>query len=249
MQILEFQGKVALVTGSSRGIGKAVALDLARKGARVALNYAKNDEAARGALAEVLKENPGCALHKADVSSLEQVQEMIRQVLEEMGHLDIIVNNAAITRDKLLVMMPEEDWDRVLDVNLKGVYNCSKVVLRPMIHQKWGRIINMTSLSAIIGRGGQANYAASKGGIIGFTKSLCKEVARFNITVNAVCPGVIDTELTRRMPKARQEELLKAIPMEAFGQPEDVAEAVSFLASERARYITGQVLCVDGGLT
>jgi len=249
MQMLEFQGKVALVTGSSRGIGKAVALDLARKGARVALNYATNDEAARDTLTELRRQSPGSGLFKADVSSLEQVQEMIRQVTEQMGRIDIMVNNAAITRDKLLAMMPEKDWDAVVNVNLKGVYNCAKVVLRPMIQQRWGRIVNMTSLSAILGLGGQANYAASKGGIIGFTKSLCKEVARFNITVNAVCPGIIDTDMTRRMPKAKLENFLKFIPMEKFGQPEDVAEAVSFLTSERARYITGQVLCVDGGLT
>ncbi|MBW2148316.1 MAG: 3-oxoacyl-[acyl-carrier-protein] reductase [Deltaproteobacteria bacterium] len=247
--MLEFQGKVALVTGSSRGIGKAVALDLARKGARVALNYATNDEAARDTLTELRRQSPGSGLFKADVSSLEQVQEMIRQVTEQMGRIDIMVNNAAITRDKLLAMMPEKDWDAVVNVNLKGVYNCAKVVLRPMIQQRWGRIVNMTSLSAILGLGGQANYAASKGGIIGFTKSLCKEVARFNITVNAVCPGIIDTDMTRRMPKAKLENFLKFIPMEKFGQPEDVAEAVSFLTSERARYITGQVLCVDGGLT
>lgn len=249
MQALEFQGKVALVTGSSRGIGKAVALDLARKGAQVALNYASNDEAAQNALSEVLRESPGSRIYKADISSMEQVHDMIMHLREEMGRLDIIVNNAAITRDKLLVMMPEEDWDRVLEVNLKGVYNCTKLALRPMIQQKWGRIINMTSLSAVIGRSGQANYAASKGGIIGFTKSLCKEVARFNITVNAVCPGIIDTEMTRGVPKARQEEFLRAIPMGKFGEPQDVAEAVSFLASERARYITGQVICVDGGLS
>lgn len=248
MQTGDFKGKVALVTGSSRGIGKAVALDLAKKGALVALNYAGNEEAARNALSEILKESPRSALYKADVSSMEQVQGMIRQVREDMGKLDILVNNAAITRDKLLVMMPEEDWDRVLEVNLKGAYNCTKTALRPMIQQKWGRIINMTSLSGIFGRSGQANYAASKGGIISFTKALCKEVARFNITVNAVCPGLIDTELTRRMPKAGQEDLLRFIPMEKFGQPEDVAEAVSFLASERARYITGQVLGVDGGM-
>jgi 3-oxoacyl-[acyl-carrier protein] reductase len=249
LQVLEFEGKVALVTGSSRGIGKAVALDMARKGARIVLNYASNDEAAQSALSEVLRESPGSRMYKADISSMEQVHDMIRHIREDMGRVDIIVNNAAITRDKPLAMMPEEDWDRVLEVNLKGVYNCTKCALRPMIQQKWGRIINMTSLSAILGRSGQANYAASKGGIIGFTKSLCKEVARFNITVNAVCPGLIDTEMIRRMPKERQEEFLRAIPMAKFGEPQDVAEAVSFLASERARYITGQVLCVDGGLS
>lgn len=246
---LDFTGKTVLVTGGSRGIGRAASIFFAERGAAVAINFSSNEAAAKEARERVVSAGARCEIYRADVADLGSVQEMVKQIVKDFGRIDILVNSAGITRDKPLLMMSEGDWDAVLNVNLKGVYNCTKVALKPMVKNKWGRVISITSPSAILGRRGQTNYAASKGGIISFTKSLAKEVARFNITVNAVSPGVIETDMTGAMPDKAREELLAAIPMERFGRPEDIAWAIGFLASPRSGYITGQVLPVDGGLT
>ena len=222
-------GKVALVTGGSRGIGRAIALTLAEHGADVAINYAGNTAAAE----EV----------KGAIESMGR-----NQVVKELGRLDILINNAGITRDGLLMRMKEADWDAVLETNLKGVYNCSKAVMRTMMKQKSGRIVNMASVVGEMGNAGQANYAAAKAGVIGFTKSLAKEVASRGITVNAVAPGFIATDMTSVLTDEQKAEMARTIPLGRAGQPQDVANAVLFLVSEEAAYITGQVLNVDGGM-
>lgn len=244
-----FDGRVALVTGGTKGIGKAIALCLARGGARVAVNYSSDEEAALRTEAD-LREINGFGLSlKADVSDSRQVQEMFGQILEATGTLDIVVNNAGIIRDSLLMLMKDEDWKRVLDVNLTGVYNCSKAALRPMIGEKWGRIINIVSPTALMGRAGQTNYAASKGGILSFTRSLSREVASYGITVNAVSPGLIETELTSSLSEKVRNEFLGMIPGRRLGTTEEVSHAVAFLASGKAGYITGSYISVDGGMT
>ncbi len=241
--------RVALVTGGTKGIGKAIALTLARAGAKVAVNYSSDEEAARETVEQLKATNGfGIAL-KADVSNSEDVRKMYQTLLDETEALHILVNNAGIIRDTLLMLMKDEDWRKVIDVNLTGVYNCSKAALRPMIGEKWGRIINIISPSAIMGRQGQTNYAASKGGILSFTRSLAREVARLGITVNAVSPGVIETELTEVLNEKVRKEFLNMIPLGRFGTPEEVARTVLFLSSEEAGYITGTYISVDGGMT
>ncbi len=246
---MEFKDKRVLITGGTKGLGKAIALAFAAGGAWVAVNYASDEKSAFASESELRELTDNVLVLKADVSVTSEVQDMIHDVLEKWEHIDILVNNAGIIRDKMLMFLNEEDWDRVLDVNLKGTYLCSRLVLKSMIGRKFGRIINMTSPSALTGRPSQTNYAASKGGIISFGKSLSKEVARLGITVNAVCPGVISTPMTDGLKERTKEDLLHMIPAGIFGEPEDIAHAVLFLASEKAKYITGQVLGVDGGLT
>jgi len=246
---MEFQDKRVVVTGATKGLGKAIALSFAREGAWVAANYSSDDQSAASLESELADLASKFMVLKADVSSRSDVEKMIISVVEQWEYVDILVNNAGIIRDKLLMFLNEDDWDRVIDVNLKGTYLCSRAIIRTMIAQKFGRIINITSPSALTGRSGQTNYAASKGGIISFTKSLAKEMARLGITVNSVCPGVIVTPMTENLNQSTTCDITSRIPMGRLGQPEDVAGAVLFLASERAGYITSQVLAVDGGLT
>ena len=241
-------GKVALVTGGSRGIGRAIALKLAENGADVAINYAGNTAAAEAVKAAIEQMGRKALLIQCSVTDTDGVQAMVNQVVKELGRLDILVNNAGITRDGLLMRMKEADWDDVMNTNLKGVYNCSKAVMRTMMKQKSGRIVNMASVVGEMGNAGQANYAAAKAGVIGFTKRLAKEVASRGITVNAIAPGFIATDMTRVLSDDQKAEMARTIPLGRAGQPEDVANAVLFLASEGAAYITGQVLNVDGGM-
>ena len=240
----EWDGKVALVTGGSRGIGRAIASALAERGVSVVLT-GRNQETARAAAEELGAAASGIAM---DVSDRAAVDTAIKSVLEKRGHLDILVNNAGITRDNLLMRMKPEDWDTVIATNLNGLYYCSQAVLRPMIRQRSGRIINMSSVVGLMGNAGQVNYAASKAAMLGFTKSLAREVASRNVTVNAVAPGYIETDMTKALPSDATDALREAIPMHRIGKPSEVANAVLYLASEGAGYVTGQVLQVNGGL-
>ncbi len=238
--------KVAIVTGSGQGIGRAIALKLAEAGAAVVVNDISK------AVEEVAREiqalgQPGLAV-TADVTSAADVARLAKETIARYGRIDILVNNAGIARDQLLMRMSEEDWDRVLEVDLKSVFLCTRAVLRQMLKQRWGRIISIASIVGLVGNPGQANYAAAKAGIIGFTRSIAKEVASRKITVNAIAPGFIDTEMTRNLAEDQRKELMARIPLGRLGSPDDVAEAVAFLASEQAGYITGQVLAVDGGM-
>jgi 3-oxoacyl-[acyl-carrier protein] reductase len=246
---MEFENKRVLVTGGTRGLGRAIALAFARQGAWVAVNYVSDQESASQVKSEIERLNGEALVLKTDVSQSNEVDRLIGDILRQWEYIDILVNNAGIIRDKMLMFLGEEDWDRVIAVNLKGTYLCSRAVIKCMIGRRFGRIINMTSPSALMGREGQTNYSAAKGGIISFTKSLSREVARLGITVNAVCPGVIHTSMTEKLDPETKDSLIKMIPMGRLGEPEDVAETVLFLASEKAQYITGQVLAVDGGLT
>ena len=245
---MNLTGKNALVTGGSRGIGKAVCLELARQGANVAVNYAGRAQAAEEVAAACRELGVEAFAVQADVADAAAVDAMVKEVAARFGRVDILVNNAGITRDKLALQMKEEDFDAVLDTNLKGAFLCMKAVYRPMMKQRYGRIINLSSVVGLRGNAGQANYAASKAGLIGMSKSIAKELASRGGTVNAVAPGFIDTEMTAVLPEAAREALLKSIPMARLGQPEDVARAVAFFAAEESGYITGQVLCVDGGM-
>ena len=239
-------GQTALVTGASRGIGRAVALELANAGATVAVNYASSATAAEEVVAQILATGGSAYALKADVSQEEQVEQLIAAVLERSGSLDVLVNNAGITRDGLLMRMKTDDWQAVLDLNLSGVFLCTRAITRTMLKQKQGRIINITSVVGLMGNAGQANYAAAKAGVIGFTRSTARELASRGITVNAVAPGFIATDMTKDL---KADELLNAIPLGRYGQPEEVAGAVRFLAADpAAAYITGQVLQVDGGM-
>ncbi len=245
---MNLSGKVALVTGSSSGIGAAIAKEFAATGARVALHYRGNAEGAERTAEEIRQAGGTCAIYQADVSQNEQATELVKQVQSEFGSLDILVNNAGTTRDTLLMTMKEEDWDTVIDTNLKSVYTVTRAALRGMIKNRWGRIISISSVVGLTGQAGQSNYAASKAGIIGFSKSLAREVASRSITVNVVAPGFIPTALTDVLNEAQRTSILQSTPMGRMGTPEEVAWAVAFLASERSGFITGQVLTVDGGL-
>lgn len=246
---MDFRDKRVIVTGGTRGIGKSIALAFAQKGAWVAVNYSADERSAVVAGSELAGKAANSLVFKADVTLRPDVEKMVRNVLDQWQHVDILVNNAGVIIDKLLMFLNEEDWDRVLDVNLKGTYLFSRGIIRNMISRKFGRIINIVSPSGITGRAGQTNYSASKGGIISFTKSLARETARLGITVNAVCPGVISTPMTDGLEPEVKNDLVRNIPLGRMGRPEDVAETVLFLASPKAEYITGQVLAVDGGLT
>ena len=245
---MDFSNRVALVTGSSSGIGAAIARELAAGGAKVAVHYRGNAEGAQKVMSQITEAGGVCRIYQADVSDVEQAAALVKQVQSDFGGLDILVNNAGTTRDTLLMTMKEEDWDIVINTNLRSVYAVTKAALRSMIRQKWGRIINITSVVGLSGQAGQANYAASKAGVIGFTKSLAREVASRNITVNAVAPGFIPTALTDVLTPEQKASILASTPMGRMGTPEEVAWAVAFLASERAGFITGHVLTVDGGL-
>lgn len=240
-------GKTAIVTGASRGIGAAIARKLCEAGANVALCSRSTEAVAQ--IADTLKSEGYTAIYKAaDISQKADVEALIKMVLDLFSQLDILVNNAGITRDTLLMRLKDADWDAVLQTNLTGTMYCTRAVLRPMIRQKSGRIINISSVVGIMGNAGQANYAAAKAGIIGLTKATAKEVGARGITVNAIAPGFITTDMTAQIPEQNQKQLLELIPLRDFGRPEDVADAVCFLASDAARYITGQTLQVDGGM-
>jgi 3-oxoacyl-[acyl-carrier protein] reductase len=240
--------KVAVVTGASRGIGRAIALALAEAGADVVVNYSGSEEKAKEVVAEIEKLGRKGLAIKANVASLTEVEGMIQQALDVFGKVDILVNNAGITRDNLIMRMKEEDWDLVIDTNLKGVFNCIKAVTRPMMKQRSGKIINISSVVGVMGNPGQANYVAAKAGVIGLTKTTAKELASRGITVNAIAPGFIETDMTDVLGAEVRDELLKLIPLGKLGKPEDVAKTVRFLCSPDADYITGQVIHVDGGM-
>ena len=245
---MSMEGKVALVTGGSRGIGRAICLELARQGAAVAVNYAGNQQAALETVEACRALGAQAEAFRADVSGAAACEELVQAVKDRFGRLDILVNNAGVTRDGLLMTAKEEDFDRVLDTNLKGAYFCMKAAAKVMIRQRYGRIVNLSSIVGLRGNPGQTNYAASKAGLIGLSKSAAKELASRGITVNCIAPGFIDTAMTAALPEAVKEKLLAEIPMGRFGAAEDVAATVAFLASDAAAYITGQVLCVDGGM-
>ena len=246
---MDFTGKVAIVTGSGRGIGKAIAMKLAENGATVVINDVGDSAPAEQTAAEIKNLNRQAMAIMADVSSSADVAKMVVTAIAAYGKVDILVNNAGITRDQLTMKMTDEEWDKVLAIDLKSVFLCTRAVLRPMLKQRSGRIISMSSVVGIIGNAGQANYAAAKAGIIGFTKTIAKEVASRGITVNAVAPGFIDTPMTQVLPEERKQALMNNIPLGYLGTPRDIAETVAFLASEEARYITGQVIGVDGGIS
>ncbi len=246
--MFDLNEKVALVTGGSRGIGRAIALALAERGARVAVNYVANAQAAD----EVVQQIAGCGGRaiavQGDVSQPEDARRLVAETLTGCDGLHILVNNAGLTQDNLLLRMSEEAWDRVLAVDLRGAFLCTKAALRPMIRQRWGRIINIASVAGVVGNAGQANYAAAKAGLIGFTKAVAKEVATRNVTANAIAPGLVRTELTADLTEGQEQAVLQLVPLGRPAVPEEIAPAVVFLASEEAGYITGHVLAVDGGL-
>lgn len=245
---MDFSGKVVLVTGSSSGIGAAIAREFAARGAAVAINYRSNPDGANGVAAEIQAEGGKCAVFQADVSDFDAAAGLVKAVEAELGPLDVLVNNAGTTRDTLLLTMKKDAWDTVIQTNLDSVFNVTKAALRGMVRRRAGRIINITSVVGLAGQAGQSNYAASKAGIIGFTKSLAREVGSRNVTVNAVAPGFIPTALTDVLSDEQKEATAGQTPLGRLGEPEEVAWAVAFLASERSGFITGQVLSVDGGL-
>ncbi len=245
---MSLQGKIALVTGASRGIGRAIAEGLAAKGAKVVVNFAKDADGAAATVAAIEAAGGQAVAAQADVSDFKAAEGLIKIAVETYGTLDILVNNAGTTRDMLIAMMPEADWDTVIQTNLKSAFNCSKAAVKVMMRKRSGRIVNITSVSGIAGQAGQTNYSASKAGLIGFTKALAREVAGRNITVNAIAPGFVPTALTDKLSDELKDAIVKQVPLGRWGTPEEIAHATAFLASDEAAYITGQVLSVDGGL-
>jgi len=245
---LDLSGKIALVTGAGRGIGRATAIKLGAAGAKVAVNYNASEGAAQEVVEAITSAGGEARAIKADVSQADQVDSMVTTLVKDWGRIDILVNNAGITRDNLMMRMSQEEWDSVIDTNLRSAYFTTRAVLRPMLRNRWGRIISLSSVVGLTGNLGQANYAAAKAGIIGFTKSVAREVASRNITANAIAPGFIRTDITAVLPEELKATMLKQIPADRYGEPEDVANAILFLASDLAAYITGQVLNVDGGM-
>jgi len=247
--MIDLNSKIALVTGASRGIGAAIATTLARQGASVAVNYFGSEQAARAVVEEITREGGKAVAIQANVGVAAEADRLLAQVIETFGRVDIVVNNAGITRDGLLVRMSDSDWRDVIDTNLTGTFNATRAVTRPMMKQRAGTIINITSVVGLTGNAGQANYSAAKAGVIGLTKSTARELASRGIRVNAVAPGFIETDMTAELSESVRSEVVKDIALGTLGKPADVANMVAFLASEEARYITGQVIAVDGGMT
>ncbi len=245
----ENKPRIALVTGASRGLGKAIALKLSEGGARIAVNYMNREADAQAVADEITSKGAEAMIVKADISNSEQVKNMVKQVTDRWEKIDILVNNAGITKDSLILRMPDDTWDSVISTNLRGAFLCSKFALRSMASQGWGRIINIASLAGVIGNAGQTNYAASKGGLIAFTKSLAKELGSRNITVNAIAPGFISTDMTEKLTDEQKKTILAMVPLQRFGTTQDVAELAAFLAGDRAGYITGQIINIDGGIS
>lgn len=245
---MKLEGKIALVTGASRGIGREIALEFAKEGANVAVNYAGSEEKAREVVEEMKALGREALCIQCDVSNSEAVQKMMKSVVDHFGGLDILVNNAGITKDNLLLRMKEEEWDAVINTNLKGVFLCTKAAARTMMKKRSGRIINISSIVGITGNPGQANYVAAKSGVIGLTKTTAKELASRGITVNAIAPGFISTDMTENLPEESKEAMIKQIPLGRIGEPKEIARVALFLASSDSSYMTGQVLRVDGGM-
>ncbi len=245
---MRLDGKIAVVTGGSRGIGKAICLRLAGMGATVVVNYVSRPDAAEATVASIKEAGGNAAACQFDVADAEQVQAAFKKIVADFGRVDILVNNAGITRDGLIAMMKEQAWDEVIDTNLKGAFNCIKAVSRPMMKQRWGRIVSITSVIGFAGNAGQANYAAAKAGMVGLTRSVAKELASRGVTVNGVAPGYIDTDMTKELSEEVTEKIKAEIPMNSLGTVEDVAAAVAYLVSEEARYVTGQFIHVNGGM-
>jgi 3-oxoacyl-[acyl-carrier protein] reductase len=246
---ISLEGKIAVITGSSRGIGRAIAKELALRGAAVVVNYLSSSAAADEVVADIKSAGGQAHAHQADVSDFQAAQELIKFTIDTFEGLDILVNNAGITRDKLIMMMSEEDWDIVQDTNLKSTFNCSKAAVRHMMRKRYGRIINITSIAGQMGNPGQTNYSASKAGQIGFTKALAREVGSRNITVNAIAAGYVETDIWAGVPEETKQAILSMVPLGRKGESQEIADAVAFLASDQAAYITGQVLGIDGGMT
>ncbi|SEQ59535.1 3-oxoacyl-[acyl-carrier-protein] reductase [Virgibacillus subterraneus] len=242
------QGKNALITGASRGIGRSIALELAKQGANVAVNYSGSEEKAQSVVDEIKQLGVKSFKVQADVANEENAKAMVKEVVSQFGSLDILVNNAGITRDNLIMRMKEDEFDQVINTNLKGVFQCTKAVSRQMMKQKAGRIVNVASIVGVSGNPGQANYVAAKAGVIGLTKSTAKEFASRNILVNAVAPGFISTDMTNELTDEQKESMLAMVPLAKLGEPEDVAKVVRFLTSDDANYITGQTIHIDGGM-
>ena len=249
---MELTDKVSLVTGASRGMGRAIALKLSSLGSRVAVNYvaieADNKDDADNVVETIAGIGGEAMAAEADIRNSGAVKSMVREIVDKWGKIDILVNNAGITRDNLLLRMPDDSWDDVINTNLRGAYLCTKFALRSMVRQRWGRIVNIASISGLMGNPGQTNYSASKGGLIAFTKSVAREVGSRKITANAVAPGFINTRMTQKLPEEAKKSILAMTSLRRIGEPEEVAELVAFLASDRAGYITGQVISIDGGI-
>lgn len=245
---MSFMGRAAIVTGGSRGIGRAICMELARRGCDIAFNYARSAESAGNVVSEITALGRRARAYAADITDRESVERMIAQVWEEFGRIDYLVNNAGITRDKLLLSMTEREWDEVIEVNLRGAYLFSRAVIRKMVKARFGSILSISSVSGVVGMAGQTNYAASKAGLIGFTKALAKEVASRNITVNALALGLVQTDMTQSLPEEYRARMMESIPLRRYGTAEESARIAAFLLSDDARYITGQVIQADGGL-